>query len=89
MKKGFLDFPEPITKVDVYEIVSNKGCKLEYLVINDKWNVLDLQEFGLDHREIAGIWGAAFIMLCDHFDLDANKIMKKIFDSYERLKEKE
>lgn len=39
MKKGYLDFPEEITKVSVRETVTKKGCKVEHLIVNDKWKL--------------------------------------------------
>ncbi len=37
---GFVEFPEPITKVDIREIVDKDGCRLEELIINDKWKMV-------------------------------------------------
>lgn len=37
--KGFLEFPEPITKVYVREVVDKNGCSLEEMIINDKYKV--------------------------------------------------
>jgi len=36
---GHIDFPEPITKVVVREVVDKDGCRLEELIINDKWKM--------------------------------------------------
>lgn len=38
---GHLDFPEPITKVYVRETVSEDGFRLEELIINDKWKMVE------------------------------------------------
>ena len=38
---GYLQFPEPITKVYVRETVDKNGCRLEELIVNDKWKLID------------------------------------------------
>ncbi len=39
MKSGYLDFSEPITKICISETISKSGCKVEHMIINDKWKV--------------------------------------------------
>ncbi len=39
MNKDNLKFPEPITKVYVSETLSKDGCKLNHLIINEKWKL--------------------------------------------------
>lgn len=36
---GHIEFPETITKVVMQEVVDKDGCRLEELIINDKWKM--------------------------------------------------
>ena len=35
-----IDLPEPITKVYVREVVDKDGCRLEEMIVNDKWKII-------------------------------------------------
>lgn len=38
--KGYLDVDEAIVKMVVNEILDEKGCRVEQMVINDKWRIV-------------------------------------------------
>ena len=38
--KGYLEFPEPITKMYIREVVDRKGCTVEEMIVNDKYRLL-------------------------------------------------
>ena len=50
--------------------------------------IRDLKEFGIEDRDIAMIWACSFVVTCDYFDLNANKIMNHVFDNFEKLEMK-
>lgn len=38
--KDYIQFPEAITKLEVLEKISKSGCKMEMLVVNDKYKIV-------------------------------------------------
>ena len=38
--KNYLDIGEPIIKVVLNEILDEKGCRIEQMIINDKWRLI-------------------------------------------------
>lgn len=37
---GWIEFPEPIVKIDVHEIFDENGCTIEQCIINDRWKLI-------------------------------------------------
>ena len=38
--RGFLRFPEPITKMYIREVIDKDGCRIEEIIVNNKWKMI-------------------------------------------------